>query len=97
MNGDSLRPRAVDISVDLQFTQLLYETADCGMVPLPLFLNDALVKILDETRVSLSGKVERLIYIDIPRRNASKSRDEIMSKQSKETKGNCTSAGKVKG
>jgi hypothetical protein len=53
------------------------------------------VKILDETRVSLSGKGERLRYIDI--RNASKSRDEIMSKQSKETKGNCTSAGKVKG
>ena len=42
MDGDNLRPRAVDVSADLQFTQLLYETADCGMVPLPLFLNDAL-------------------------------------------------------
>ena len=42
MDGDSLKPRAVDISADLQFTQLLYETADCGMVPLPLFLNDTL-------------------------------------------------------
>jgi hypothetical protein len=42
MDGDSLRPCAVDVSADLQFTQLLYETADCGMVPLPLFLNDAL-------------------------------------------------------
>jgi len=42
MDGDNLKPRAVDVSVELQFTQLLYETADCGMVPLPLFLNDTL-------------------------------------------------------
>ena len=55
------------------------------------------VEILDETRVSLSGKGERLSYIDIPRRNTSESRDEIISTRSKETKGNCTSAGKVKG
>ena len=56
-----------------------------------------LVEILDETRVSLSGKGERLTYIDIPRRNTSESRDEIISTRSKETKENCTSAGKVKG
>jgi len=42
MDGDHLQPRATDVSTDLQFTQLLYETADCGMVPLPLFLNHAL-------------------------------------------------------
>ena len=42
MDGDNLQPRATDISADLQFTQLLYKTADCGMVPLPLFLNHAL-------------------------------------------------------
>jgi hypothetical protein len=42
MDGDNLQPRALDVSADLQFTQLLYETEDCGMIPLPLFLNDAL-------------------------------------------------------
>ena len=55
------------------------------------------VEILDETRVSLSRKDERLIYIDIPRRNASESRNEILSTRSRDTKGNCTSAGKMKG
>ena len=42
MDGDNLQPRATDVSADLEFTQLLYETEDCGMVPLPLFLNSAL-------------------------------------------------------
>ena len=37
------------------------------------------VKILDETRMSLSMKEERLIYINVPRRNTYESRDEIIS------------------
>jgi hypothetical protein len=43
MNGAVLKPRAVDVPLDIQFTQLLYETEDCGMVPLPLFLNSSLL------------------------------------------------------
>ena len=46
MHGDTLQPCAADVSTDLEFTQLFYETEDCGMVPLPLFLNDALNYIL---------------------------------------------------
>ena len=38
MDGNSLKPHTVDVSADLQFTQLLYKMADCGMVPLPLSL-----------------------------------------------------------
>ncbi|KIM39208.1 hypothetical protein M413DRAFT_56875, partial [Hebeloma cylindrosporum] len=45
MDGDNLKPRATDVAADLDFTQLFYETADCGMVPLPLFLNHALAYI----------------------------------------------------
>lgn len=43
MDGASLRPRAVDVPMNIEFTQLLYETEDCGMVPLPLFLNSSLL------------------------------------------------------
>lgn len=42
MDGSRLQPRTVDAPLDIQFTQLLYETEDCGMVPLPLFLNSSL-------------------------------------------------------
>jgi hypothetical protein len=44
------------------------------------------VEVLDETRMSLSVKEERLMYIDVPRRNTYESRDEIISIRSKETK-----------
>jgi hypothetical protein len=51
----------------------------CCVVVVVVVVVVVFVKILDETRMSLSVKEERLVYINVPRRNTYESRDEIIS------------------
>ncbi|KDR80496.1 hypothetical protein GALMADRAFT_136969 [Galerina marginata CBS 339.88] len=45
IDGTSLAPRTIDAPADIKFPQIMFDTEQCGMIPLPLFLNSSILYI----------------------------------------------------